>query len=99
MRYIATGRVHPERADISFSRIQWTVGANDRVVTFCDSSQLTVVLHIARITDVRSAYIAATHFSYMVVAALGFSLGCGYSVEIVQVTAEDGTPAVMGVKP
>jgi hypothetical protein len=44
-----------------------------------------------------SAQIAAEHLGYMIVSALGFSLGFGYSVEIIQVIEENGTPHVFGV--
>ncbi len=35
----------------------------------------------------------------IVVGALGFSLWSGYSVELLQVTEQDGTPHVFGVRP
>jgi hypothetical protein len=46
-----------------------------------------------------TAYLTAEHHAQIVVAALGFSLGSGYSVELVQITEEDGTPRVFGVRP
>jgi hypothetical protein len=99
MRYVVTGRVHPERADISFSRIEWGTEGGGRISAQCDASQVTVVLDTPQIDGFITAHIAATHFAYLVVAALGFALGSGYSVEIVQVTEADGTPRVMGVRP
>ena len=44
MHYICTGRVHPERADISFSRIEMTFGNDHKAIASCDASQVTVVL-------------------------------------------------------
>jgi hypothetical protein len=99
MRYVATGRVHPERADISFSRIEWRIADQDRVVAQCDSSQITILVDLANVDGWVTAHIAAEHFAFMVVGALGFSLGCGYSVELIQVTEENGTPHVFGVQP
>ena len=99
MRYIATGRVHPERADIRFGPVAWQIPGNGRVVAQCDSSQLSVLLELPELDGWISAFIAAEHFAHIVVCALGFSLGSGYSVEIVQVTEEDGTPHVFGVRP
>jgi hypothetical protein len=99
MRYVVTGRVHPERADISFSQIEWQVSDQGRVVAQCDSSQITVMLELSSIDGWATAYVAAEHFAAMVIGALGFSLGSGYSVELIQVTEEDGTPHVFGVRP
>jgi hypothetical protein len=57
----------------------------------------------------KTAFIAAEEYAQIVVSSLGFSLGLGYSVEIIQVTEEsveiiqvteeDGTPHVFGVQP
>jgi hypothetical protein len=99
MRYVATGRVHPERADISFSPVSFRTGSNGRVVAQCDSSQLSVLLEIPDIDGWKSAQITAEHFAYLIVSALGFALGSGYSVEVIQVLEEDGTPHVFGVRP
>lgn len=46
MKFIVTGRVHPERADISFSRVEMTLGDGGTAVASCDSSQITVVLNV-----------------------------------------------------
>jgi hypothetical protein len=99
MRYVATGRIHPERADVSFNPIEWRVERDGRIVASCDSSQVTVLLDLASIDGFITASIAAEHFAQLVVGALGFSLGSGYTIEIVQVTEEDGTPHVFGVRP
>ncbi len=99
MRYVATGRIHPERADIRFSPIEWTIENDGRVVASCDASQLTVVLDLASIDGFITAYITAESFAHIVVGALGFTLGSGYSVELIQVTEESGTPHVFGVRP
>jgi hypothetical protein len=99
MRYIATGRVHPERADIRFGPIQWTFEKGGRVAVSCDASQLTVMLELDDVDGWRTACIRAEQYAQVVVGALGFALGSGYSVEIVQVTEADGTPHVFGVRP
>jgi hypothetical protein len=46
-----------------------------------------------------SGFIMAEQLAHIVVGALGFSLGSGYSVELIQITEEDGTPHVFGVRP
>ena len=99
MRYVATGRIHPERADIRFGPIEWKIPDDGRAVAQCDSSQVTILLDLKTIDGFITAYIAAEHFAHIVVGALGFSLGSGYSVELIQVTEEDGTPHVFGVRP
>ncbi|UCU99486.1 hypothetical protein [Acidovorax radicis] len=99
MRYVATGRIHPERAGIRFGPIEWKIPDHGRAVAQCDSSQVTILLDLKSIDGFITAYIAAEHFAHIVVGALGFSLGSGYSVELIQVTEEDGTPHVFGVRP
>lgn len=99
MRFVATGRVHPERADISFSPVSWSMDDGGIVTASCDASQVTVVLNTSKINGYMTAHIAATHFAYIVVAALSFALGSGYSVEMIQVTDDSGTPHVVGVRP
>ncbi len=100
MKYVCTGHVHPERADVSFSRVEMNLAGGGTAVASSDSSQITVVLNDARSVDGWiSACIVATDIAKIVVGALGFSLGTGYSVEILQVTEHDGTPHVFGVRP
>lgn len=99
MRYLATGIVHPERAAVSFSRLKMKLEGGGEVVAQCDSSQLTVNLDIPSLDGWISGHIIAEDIGNILVGALGFSLGCGYTVEIVQVTEEDGTPHVFGVRP
>jgi hypothetical protein len=99
MRYVVTGRVHPERADIHFSNVEWKIPKDGRVFARCDSSQITICLELSSIDGCATAFIAAEHFSMIIVGALGFSLGSGYSVELIQVTEENGTPHVFGVRP
>ena len=82
-----------------FSSVDIVVGRSGRVRAQCDSSQLTVVLDLDGVTDVVTAYVHAEDFASLVTNALGFSLGCGYSVEVIQVIGSDGTPHVFGVQP
>ncbi len=99
MKYVATGRIHPERADISFGPIVWRISEQERVKASCASSQVTILLELATIDGYITAHLAAEQFAHIVVGALGFSLGSGYSVELIQITEEDGTPHVFGVRP
>lgn len=98
MNYLATGRIHPERADINFGRMVWHLDQG-KVIASCESSQVTIWIDLATIDGYVNAYLLAEQFSHIVVGALGFSLGNGYSVELIQITEEDGTPHVFGVRP
>ena len=99
MRYVVTGRVHPERADINFGRIEWQIQAGGRAIASCEASQLTVALELPSLDGWISAFIIADQLAHIVIGALGFALGSGYSVELIQVAEEDGTPHVFGVRP
>lgn len=99
MKYICTGRVHPERADVSFSRVEMKFEGEGTAVASCDASQVTVVLDVSSIDGWIAAQIMADDVANILVGSLGFSLGSGYSVELIQVTEENGTPHVFGVRP
>lgn len=99
MKYICIGRVHPERADVSFSRVEMKFEGGGGAVASCDASQVTVVLDVPSLDGWISAHIMAEDVANIVIAALGFSLGSGYWVELLQVTEADGTPHVFGVRP
>lgn len=99
MKYFVTGRVHPERANVSFARVELRLQGGGTAVTYCDSSQITVALDVQQIDGWISANIVASDVANILVGSLGFALGSGYSVEIVQVSEEDGTPHVFGVRP
>ena len=100
MKYICTGRIHPERADVWFDQCEVKSDGLIAVVS-CDSSQITVVLEISSDKGEIAAYAArniAENVANIVVGALGFSFNLGYSVEIIQVIEPDGKPNVFGVR-
>src|SRR5690606_37610953 len=97
--YIVTGRVHPERADVSFQHVEMKLGSDGKASASCDSSQITIVIDDPSIDGWITAHVAADDIANIFIGALGFSLGSGYSVELIQVTEEDGTPHVFGVRP
>jgi hypothetical protein len=99
MKYVVTGRVHPERADISFSRVEMGFESGGTAVASCDASQITIILNVPSIDGWISAKIMADDVANIFIGSLGFSLGSGYAVELIQVTEEDGTPHVFGVRP
>ncbi|MCA9901016.1 MAG: hypothetical protein H6654_01770 [Ardenticatenaceae bacterium] len=98
-KYIITGRVHPERADISFGRIEMELANSQSAIASCVSSQITVTLDMPNLDGWIAAMIMAEDIATIIVGALGFSLGSGYWVELIQVTEENGTPHVFGVRP
>ena len=99
MKYIITGRVQPERADIFFQEVQMGLGGNSKATIACGSSQLTVIIEKDDIDGWQSAAVLAEDISAVVVSSLGFSLSSGYSVDIIQVIDEANKPYGLGVRP
>src|SRR5438552_10567122 len=98
MRYMVTGRVHPERANVCITPCSWTHRDGGEVVVRCEASQLTVTLNDSRIDGHVTAFVTAEHVAQAVVSALGFSLATGYTVELIQVLEEAGEVHVFGVR-
>lgn len=99
VKYFVTGRVHPERADINFGRLEVGTIESSRIVARCESSQLSLLLEGPEINGYVTAFLAAEHFARTVVSIIGFVLGSGYSIEIIQVSDEAGNSNVFGVRP
>ena len=98
MRYVATGRVHPERADVNIPRHSWVGSDGHQIILTCDSSQLTVVLEDPPVDGFVAAFFMAKQWAQTATAALGFSLATGYSVELIQLVEESGDAHVFGVR-
>lgn len=99
MQYIAYGRVHPERAAVFFSEVKLEFSGQGHLRVKCDAGQLTAIFDWVG-NDVDGAKLTIEHFAQMIASALGFSLNCGYSVELIsvhQVGSESG-PFTFGVK-
>ncbi len=96
MRYVCIGRVHPERAYVSFNEIRLK---SHNVTISCDHSQLTVVIDDDNLDGWLAARIAAEDIASVFVSSLGFCLGCGYSIEILNVVDETGSAHITSVKP
>jgi len=62
-----------------------------QAVASCDSSQITVVLDLPKIDGWIAAMLVAEDIATIMIGALGFSLGSGYWVELIQITEEDVT--------
>lgn len=99
MRYIATGKVHPERCAVYFGAVQMQFGQAGRAVASCAASQLTVVLEDTGADGRHAAVIQAEQLASIVTHCLAYSLGYSYHTEITQVIAEDGVPHVYGAMP
>jgi len=99
MKYICTGRIYPERANVNLSQIKLKLEKGTAVVS-CGASQITVILDESSLDGYISAQIMANDIANILINALGFSLGTGYRVEISQVTeADNNNVNVIGVKP
>lgn len=97
MKFIATGRVHPERADVHFKEVKWELGES-KISVSCVSSQLFAVIDDPRVSDYLSAHGTAEHVAQIFLSSLGFLLGCGYKAEITQVIDADQNSIVVGVQ-
>ena len=99
MRYVIIGRIHPERADVSFAPHTWERDTGESVTVGCESSQVVVQANLPSVEDYVTAFITAEQVVQAVVSAFGFALGTGYSVELIQVLEEEGRAHVFGVRP
>jgi len=99
MKYYISGKVLPERAAVQFQEISMDMKQNGYMKITCDAGQLNAVFETP-IDDIVSAKLTVEHNAQMIVSALGFSLNCGYSVEIINVftSGEEDKPTVFGVK-
>src|ERR1700733_4402702 len=98
MNYICVGRVLPERANVSFGRVEMQLDGGGKAFISCDSSQLTVVLENPKVDGFIAARLMAKDIAGIVIGALGFGLGFGYSFDLIQVMEESGEAHVFGVQ-
>lgn len=98
VRYIVTGRVHPERADVRINSPPWQPADGGEILVHCEASQLTVILTDPPVDGYIAAFILAQHVAQAVVSALGFALATGYVVELVQLIEDSGAVHVFGVR-
>lgn len=99
MKYYVTGRVMPERTAVSFPRMKFVHDEDGIADVSCDSSQLSILIDSPKLAGHLDAKLSAQQAAGIIINALGFSLGCGYTVEISEVTSEDGNSVVFGVAP
>lgn len=97
MKFIAVGRVHPERADVSFTQYSQSNGSSS-IKLFCWASQLTIHVDDPRIEDSLAARLVAEHYGQTFVSALGLACGGGFIVEITQLLYGDDKIEVLGVR-
>ena len=98
MKLVVTGRVHPERADVRFSASEWKSADGAMIRVGCDSSQISVSIDDPALEDKVTGFLNAQQVALAVVSALGFSLGCGYSIELIQCIDDSNSPVVFGVE-
>lgn len=97
MKFIAIGRVHPERAAVDIKEIVWEFEGS-KISVSCMCSQLFVVIDDPRVVDCLSAHGTAEHLAQVFLSSLGFLLGCGYKAEITQIIDEGNNSIVVGVQ-
>jgi hypothetical protein len=100
MKYVIVGRVHPERGDVHFLPSSWKTLGGGLVLVQCDSSQITVSLtDVETVDGYIAAFLLGRTIARTFVASLGFALGTGYTVEMLQVIDESGNAVVFGTRP
>ena len=99
MRYSASGRVLPERANVNIERFETDLENSGKISFQCEASQFALFFELGEINDVNTAHVFAGHWANFVVGALGFANGCGYGVEVVQIIDENSNAFVFGVQP
>src|SRR3569832_16358 len=99
MRYVVTGRVQPERAEIYFGRVEMGIGEKGKAIVSCDASQITVVLDLPNIDGWISAMVTAEDVASIVVGSLASPLCSGSSLELIQLTQQPSTPHAFRVRP
>lgn len=99
MKFVISGVVLPERANVSHSILRGNLGDGSKFTFSCDASIWTITLDSTTIDGYVAALIIAKDLARTIISTLGFQLGCGYTVEARQVTLEDGTSVVFGVQP
>jgi hypothetical protein len=88
----------PERAAAFFSPVSWNTPDGGLVTATCDASELCVIVDTPIVNDSATAKIFAEDYAHIVVASLGFSLGCRFGVEAIQVIEPAGKAYVFGVR-
>lgn len=98
MKFTVIGRVYPENAAVWMKRIESPTSHGGRYSIECKQSQLCLTFESATETDVDTVKITTENLAQTYISAIGFALGAGYTVEITQVIAEDGTTHFYGPK-
>lgn len=98
MKYLAIGRIHPERADVNIKIPPMRPATGGEISIYCEASQLTVTLVDQPVDGYIAAYILAEHIAQSVVSALGYALATGYVVELVEVIEDSGAVHVFGTR-
>lgn len=99
MQFIAFGRLHPERAAAYFDEVKLNFGELGYLRVKCDAGQLSAIFDWGG-NDVVGAKLTIEHHAQAIASALGFSLNCGYSIEIISVqkVGDLNGPYTFGVK-
>lgn len=96
MKFIATGRVHPERAEVNISQF-FESNEVASIRMYVGASQIVIHIDDPRIECVRSAHTISEHYAQAMVSSLGLANGCGYTAEITQILDYEFGVQVIGV--
>lgn len=97
MRFRAIGRVHPERAALTFNTIKWGRPGREVLVS-CTYSQIYAVIDHPGVDGADSAHHSIEHAAHSIVSAAGFLKGCSYATEIIQLIDDQDQSYIFGVQ-
>jgi hypothetical protein len=97
MKIFATGVVHPERGGAHFPTLSWKNERDEKIAISCTASQLSITIDIPDLQDSSTGYFRVQDIANMAVSALGFTLGIGYTAEVIQTFPENEESIVHGV--
>jgi len=96
MKYYITGRVMPERTDVSIPSISTTISTVGTITFECTSSQINMSIDTEH--DEITAFLFCNHHASVIVSSLGFAKGCHYSIELISIMNENSKSTVFGVQ-
>jgi hypothetical protein len=100
MKYFATGRILPERANAVLPFIGHSIPDIGTIEMYCDASQINMTLELLPHVTMgeHSAFILLKNHARIIASCVGFATGSNYTAELVSITGPENKPAVYGVR-